>query len=133
MSSCDGAYGCEHDGYPNDPTHEPGVDYPTRDGRYTLTIGTDDRWPPAHQAVRFELSVMGPADAGELVLIADAAHRWDPEGGDLKVALPVEPAGAGEWVVGPVELEPGVWRVPVVLRDDHGEDHIELRVAIGER
>jgi hypothetical protein len=136
--ACDEVHACGFDPGPHEDArlaHEPEIDYETDDGRYTVTIISANSWPPRAGEVTFELWPQAPADARSVQLTADPAFRaGNAEGERPTIPLaPTDPNENGAWQVGPVELDAGVWHVPLRLTDDRGHDAIELRIEVVER
>lgn len=130
--ACDDVYSCEIDPEPAQRPHEPEIDYETREGRYTLTITSAAPWPPRAGEVSFELWAEAPADAGRVELTTEPAFRTaDAE--HERPTIPLAPAGDGAWRVGPIELDAGLWHIPLRLADDRGHDAIELRIEVVDR
>jgi hypothetical protein len=127
--ACDGIYSCEIDPGPEAGRHEPEIDYETNEGRYSLTITSADSWPPHAGEVSFELWPEAPDDAGQVELTTEPAFRsTDAEA--QRLTIPLHPTGDGAWRVGPIELDAGLWRIPLRLTDDRGRDAIELRIEV---
>lgn len=131
--ACDGfyIYTCGFDPGPDPLPHEPEIGYETNEGRYTATIISSEPWPPPAGEVSFELWFEAVADAGPVRLIADPAVRVDDTG--ERPTVPLSPIDDGAWQVGPIELDAGMWRIPLRLTDDRGSDAIELQLEIVDR
>lgn len=134
-TACDDIYTCALEPAPDPLPHEPEIGYETDEGRYTLTIVSAEPWPPRAGEVRFELWTKGPPDAGPVQVAAEPAYRGSEAGGErTPVRLTrAETTGDGAWLVGPVELDAGLWRIPLQLTDDQGHDAIELRIEVVDR
>ncbi len=130
--ACDDLYSCRLEPEPDEPwVHEREVGYETDQRRYTVTIVSDDPWPPAADAAGFELWARMTAGAAQPQLVAEPAFR---EGAEAeRVMIPVQSTEHGAWTVGPVALEPGVWHLPLQLEDEQGGDAIELIIELVDR
>jgi hypothetical protein len=127
--ACDGIYSCEIDPEPQERLHEPEIDYETNEGRYSLTITSAAAWPPRAGEVSFELWPKAPDDAGQVELFTDPAFR-DADTETERLTIPLHPTGDGAWQVGPIELDEGLWHIPLRLTDDRGHDAIELWIEV---
>jgi hypothetical protein len=135
-TACDDIYTCGFDSGSDTLPHEPEIGYETNEGRYTLTLVSAEPWPPRAGEVRFELWPKAPAGAGAVKLAAAPAYRASEADG-ARTTIPLalaEPTDAdGAWLVGPVELDAGLWHIPLQLTDARGRDAIELRIAVVDR